>query len=278
MPTSDPGFILPAASGAPLDIAGVRDGIKLQRLGGKFHYFAELTSTNDYARELAENGAGEGEVVIAESQTQGRGRLGRRWESPSLANLYLSVILRPTLAPAHAAQITLMAGVALADTVGALIQQRPTIKWPNDILVEGKKLAGVLTEAACAPDRVEYVILGIGVNVNYWIDAMPPEIRLRATSIAAVTRVAVERESVLLRLIQALDRCYGELEESGFEALRPLWESYFGLRGRRVRVESPDAVLTGRACGIRQDGALIVEDEQGALQSIYAGDVIALET
>ncbi len=178
------------------------------------------TSTNSYARELAEKGAGEGEVVIAESQTQGRGRLGRRWESPPLRQSLFLDHLRPTLAPAHAPQITLMAAVALAETVGSFIPQAPTIKWPNDILVDGKKLAGILTEAACAPERMEYVILGIGVNVNYRIDSMPEEIRQRATSIADLTQVDSTAKAFCRRLIQALDRCYGELEESGFEALR----------------------------------------------------------
>jgi BirA family transcriptional regulator, biotin operon repressor / biotin---[acetyl-CoA-carboxylase] ligase len=277
MPTSDPGLI-PSEMGAPLNVANVRERLNTRRLGAKFHYFAELTSTNSYARELAENGAEEGEVVIAESQTQGRGRLGRRWESPPLANLYFSVILRPALVPAHAPQITLMAAVALAETVGSLIAQAPTIKWPNDILVEGKKLAGVLTEAACGSERIEYVILGIGVNVNYRIDSMPPEIRQRATSIADLTQRGVDREGVMLRLIQALDRCYGELEETGFETLRPRWEAYFSLGGRRVRVELLDQVLIGRARGIERDGALVLEDEHGDLQNIYAGDVIPLET
>jgi BirA family transcriptional regulator, biotin operon repressor / biotin---[acetyl-CoA-carboxylase] ligase len=278
MAQSEFDFIPAAASPAPLDVARVRDSLNCQRLGGRFHYFSELTSTNDYARKLAENSAGEGEMVIAESQSQGRGRLGRRWESPPFANLYLSVILRPALAAIHAPEITLMAGVALAETVDSLIGQRPTIKWPNDILVNGRKLAGVLTEAACASDHVEYVILGIGMNVNYAVDSMPTEIRHRATSIANLVRAEVDRQHVLARLIQALDRCYGELEAAGFEALRARWESYFGLRGRRVRVESLDSIVTGRARGIDRDGALILEDEQGMLQRIYAGDVISLET
>ena len=158
----------PAA--APLDIDQVRQQlIPLipQRLGVKLHYFDELGSTNTLARELTERGAPEGEVVIADAQTQGRGRLGRHWESPARLNLYFSIILRPRLAPAHAAQITLMAAVALAEALDSFIAPTAEIKWPNDILVGGQKLAGVLTEAACSADAIEYVILGIGINVNY---------------------------------------------------------------------------------------------------------------
>jgi len=280
MSASDPRSILTAAldGGAPLDLAKVGGHLDAKRLGTKFHYFAEIGSTNTHARELAENGAAEGEVVLAESQTDGRGRLGRRWESPPLANLYFSVILRPKLAPAQAPQITLMAAVALAEAIDWFIPQRPVIKWPNDILVNGKKLAGILAEAACIPGRIEYVILGIGVNVNCPVDAMPQELRQRATSLFDVTRIHTDREIVLRRLIQDLDRCYGDLEQFGFEAIAPRWEAHFGLRGKRVRVELLDQVLIGRARGMSRDGALLVEDDDGILQRVFAGDVIPLET
>lgn len=278
MSASDPRSNLPdAVHGAPLDLAQVREHLGAKRLGTTFHYFAEISSTNTHARELAEKGAAEGEVVLADAQTQGRGRLGRRWESPPLANLYLSVILRPKLAPVYAPQITLMAAVALAETVGSFIPQSPTIKWPNDVLVNGKKLAGILAEAVCAPERVEYVILGIGVNLNYPVDVMPRELRQRATSLFDLTRIHVHRESFLRRLIQDLDRCYGDLEEFGFEALAPRWEARFDLRGQRVRVELLDQVLVGRALGIARDGALLVEGEDGTMHKVIAGDVIPLE-
>src|SRR5919106_267785 len=278
MSASDPRSILSAAvPGAPLDLAQVRQHLNAQRLGRRFHYFAEISSTNTHARELAEQGAPEGEVVVAESQTQGRGRLGRHWESPPLANLYFSIILRPKLAPVHAPQITLMAAVALAEAVGSFIPQSPAIKWPNDILVNGKKLAGILAEAVCLAERVEYGIFGVGVNVNYPVDFMPPELRTRATSLFDLTRIHIHRESFLRRLIQDLDRCYGDLEESGFQALAPRWEAYFALRGRRVRVELLDQIVLGRAVGIAPDGALLVEADDGTPQRVIAGDVIPLE-
>jgi len=278
MSKSDPGFMPATASGAPLDVRKVQEQLTARRLGAKFHFFTEISSTNTHARELAERGAAEGEIVIGETQTHGRGRLGRHWESPSLVNLYLSIILRPKLVPKHAPQITLMAAVALVESLAPLIAPAPMIKWPNDILVNGKKLAGVLTEVACSADVIEHVILGIGINVNYRVDSMPPELRSRATSIADLTGSNVARENVLARLIQALDRCYGELEEFGFDALRRRWGAHFGWRGRRVKVQHLDQVLTGRARGIERDGALVLEDDHGVLHSIYAGDVIPLET
>ncbi|SRR5581483_621583 len=263
---------------APLDIEKIRRQVSFGRLGAKIHYFTELGSTNTRARELADAGAAEGELVVADAQTAGRGRLGRRWESPPRRNLYFSLILRPTLAPADAAQITLMAAVALAETVDSFLAAPAEIKWPNDILVGGRKLAGVLTEAACAAAALEYVILGIGINVNYRRDEMPEAIRARATSLADLTGNFVARENALARLIHALDRCYGVLEQSGFDALRPKWEARFALRDKLVRVEHLDQSSVGRARGIGRDGALVLEDERGALHRIYAGDVILLES
>ena len=261
----------------PLDIAQITQGLGANGLATTIHYFPEIASTNSYAKERAESGAGEGELVVAESQSHGRGRLGRRWESPPFANLYVSILLRPKLAPAHVAQITLMAAVALAEVVEGFVPQKPAIKWPNDILIGSKKIAGILSEAACSAERVEYVILGIGVNLNYACSAMPEEIRRRATSVLEAAGRPVQRESFLQRLIQGVERCYGELEQAGFDAMAARWESYFAWRGRRVRVELLDQVTTGTATGIDRDGALVIVDDHGAPQRILAGDVILAE-
>jgi BirA family biotin operon repressor/biotin-[acetyl-CoA-carboxylase] ligase len=261
----------------PLQLHQIQDGLVTNRLGKIIHYFSAIDSTNLYARRLAEQGAPEGEVVIAESQTQGRGRLGRPWVSPPYVNLYFSVILRPQLPPSHAPQITLMAAVALADAVAAFIPVAPAIKWPNDILAGGKKLAGILAESACHSDRVDFVILGIGVNINYPFDWMPDLIRQRATSVIILAGETVCREIFVRRLIQDLDRCYGELEEAGFDAIAQRWEARFGLRGKKVRVEMADRILIGMAKGIDPDGALVLEDGQGERQRVVAGDVIPVE-
>jgi BirA family biotin operon repressor/biotin-[acetyl-CoA-carboxylase] ligase len=265
---------LAAAITMGVEVKPICDGRVGQRLGGKIHYFTQIDSTNAHARRLAERGAPEGVVVVADAQTQGRGRLGRRWISPPHTNLYLSVILRPQLSPVHAPQVTLMAAVALAETIESFVSVSPTIKWPNDILVQGKKLAGILTELSCGPDCVDFVILGIGVNINFPPDEMPSDIRGRATSILGVTQKKVNREGFLWRLIHDLDRCYGELEEFGFDTLAARWETYFGFRGRRVRVELLDQAVVGRAQGIDRDGALILEGDDGRIQRVLAGDVI----
>jgi BirA family transcriptional regulator, biotin operon repressor / biotin---[acetyl-CoA-carboxylase] ligase len=265
-----------SAAGLPLDLDLIRDRLAGRRLGAELHYFAEIGSTNTYARRLAEQGARDGELVIADSQTDGRGRLGRHWVSPPNVNLYFSVILRPKLAPARAPQITLMAAVALAETLESFLPVPPAIKWPNDITVNGKKLAGILSEMSCGIEAVDFVILGIGVNVNYPVDLMPEEIRQSATSVLAECQKKISREDFLRRLIQHLDRCYGEIEENGFAPLAPRWEAYFGSRGQRVRIEILDQVMFGTAKGIDHDGALLLEDDHGRLQRIIAGDVTAV--
>ncbi len=261
----------------PLSLDEIQGALGTKRLGAKFHYFPEIDSTNSYARRLADAGAPEGEVVIAEYQSDGRGRLGRSWVSPPFSNLYCSLVLRPALAPAHAPQITLMAAVALADTVASFVCEPPTIKWPNDILIRGRKLAGILTESSCDAKRIEFVILGIGVNLNFPRERMPESIRDRATSLVEVGGQGVSRENFLRRLIQDLDRCYGVLEDLGFAAIAPRWQARFGLKGKTVRVEMGGDVLIGQAVGIDRDGALLVEDDRGERQRVVAGDVTAIE-
>jgi len=260
----------------PLRLDIIQGALGTKRLGTKFHYFQEIDSTNSHARRLAETGAPEGEVVIAERQFEGRGRLGRSWESPPYCNLYFSLLLRPALAPVHAPQMTLMAAVALADTVAAFVVEPPAIKWPNDILLQGKKVAGILTESSCDAKHIEFVILGIGVNLNFPRERMPETIRDRATSLMEVGGKTFSRENFLRRLIQDLDRCYGILEDFGFDAIAPRWEAYFALRGRRVRVEMIDEVISGTATGIDGDGALLLEAEDGVLRRVLAGDVVPL--
>jgi BirA family biotin operon repressor/biotin-[acetyl-CoA-carboxylase] ligase len=263
--------------GRLLQIAEIEPDLSTRRIGTRFHYLSEIDSTNSYAHNLAREGAQEGEVIVAERQTHGRGRLGRSWVSPPYVNLYFSVILRPRLLPRDVPQITLMAAVALTEALTPFAAVAPTIKWPNDILIQGKKLAGILTESSCEAGRVEFVILGAGINVNTSLESLPAPIHERATSLSAVNGKQISREKLFKRLIQDLDRCYGELEQSGFESLAARWEAHFGLRGKKVKVEMVDQSFCGTAMGLDRDGALIVEDEKKVVQRVIAADVIPLE-
>ncbi|MGH7928834.1 MAG: biotin--[acetyl-CoA-carboxylase] ligase, partial [Candidatus Binatia bacterium] len=166
--------------------------------------------------------------------------------------------------------------VALSDAVSSFSPVPPSINWPNDIMAGSKKLAGVLTEAVSDSRQIEFVILGIGVNVNYALESMPPEIRELATSLSILASQSISREDFLRRLIQDLDRCYAILQEEGFAVLAPQWDARFGLRGRSVRVVMTDGAIAGRAVGIDADGLLILEGT-GGRQRIVAGDVIPVE-
>lgn len=254
----------------------IRKRFASARLGNSVHYFPELDSTNRFAIKLAAEGAGEGAVVLAERQTQGKGRLGRSWFSPADLNLYLSVILKPRLAPTEAPQLTLMSAVALADAVQSFLGYAPAIKWPNDVLVEGRKLAGILTESSVDRDRLHFVVVGIGVNLNLTAELLPDELRAIATSLRILNQKPVDRTAFAGELIQSLDRCYGELERRGFSYIAERWESFFELKGRRVKVEMGDRQVSGTAKGIDRDGALVIEQSGGALERVIAGDVIPI--
>ena len=236
-------------------------------------WLAETDSTQRVARELARDGAAEGTVVIAEAQSAGRGRLGRTWHSPRGVNLYCSIVLRPALPPAAVPQVALVAGVAVAAALAETAGCTPRIKWPNDVLVDGRKVAGALTEMEAEVERVQHVILGIGVNLNAAQSAFPPELRDRATSLFLATGRKVDRAAVTGRLLAALEARYGRFLEGGFEAVRPEWESYSCLTGTDVRVASPDGEVAGRVLGLDADGALRVARPDGTSTRIIAGEV-----
>ncbi len=191
-----------------LSPAEVRPFLKTRWIGKTMHYFRTVDSTNVQAYQLALRGAGEGEIVVAESQEKGRGRLGRHWFSPAFRNLYLSVILRPKIPPHQAPLITLMAAVAAAEAIEKTSGLRPMIKWPNDLLIKGRKLAGLLNEIHSETDRVHFVILGIGVNLNTDERAFSKEIREFATSLKRETGKTVSRKVFLQHLLQTLEKWY----------------------------------------------------------------------
>jgi len=247
--------------------------LKTKRLGKTIHYFHAIDSTNSKAYELASQGAEEGEIVIAESQAKGKGRLGRSWFSPPYLNLYLSVILRPKIPPHQAPLITLMAAVATAEAIEKTSGLQPLIKWPNDIILSGRKVAGLLNEIKSETDRVHFVILGIGVNLNMDEKQFPKEIRPLATSLKEEMGQTVLRKAFLASLLQSMERWYTVyLKEGGYPILE-LWRKWAQIRGRQVRMTSFGETITGRAIDVDSDGALIIETKPGEQKRIVAGDI-----
>lgn len=240
-------------------------------LGQTLHCSPELPSTNDTARELADAGAVHGEVVIAESQTAGRGRRGRSWSSPAGRNLYLSVILRPSLPPQRAPELTLVASVAACEACRKAGVDTG-IKWPNDLLVGGRKVAGILTELSAEADAVHWVILGLGVNLNAGPGDFPGELRDVATSLAIERGQPVPRALFAAALLSELEQWLDLHASEGFEPIRAAWRERSVTLGRKVRADGDGGEVAGVAEDIDASGALLVRGSAGLFR-VVAGDV-----
>jgi BirA family biotin operon repressor/biotin-[acetyl-CoA-carboxylase] ligase len=253
----------------------IKEGLKTRIIGKEILLFPEAASTNTLAMELAAKGAADGTVVIAETQTGGKGRLGRSWISPK-GNLYISVILRPEIPPHKAPLITLMAAVAVASTIRQRFDIQAGIKWPNDILISGKKMAGLLTEMRAEPDRVKHVVLGIGINVNMDIAELPVFLRKLSTTLSAETGKKIDRALFLQQFLAELDRWYQIFLKSG-AAVIEAWEMFNATVGNRVAVSGPEEAFEGTAQGIDADGRLILKLDDGTVRQVAAGDVTILK-
>ena len=245
----------------------------LQGAWRRVHWHAEVDSTQRVARELARAGAPEGTTVIAERQSAGRGRLGRQWHSPAGVSLYCSIVLRPPLAPSAVPQLALVAGAAVAAAVAEETGLSPGIKWPNDVLLGGRKVAGILVEMDAEVERVHHVIAGIGVNLNAPETAFPPALRAKAGSLRLATGRRVDRAAFTGRLLAALEARYGRFVARGFSSVRAEWEAYSVLTGAEVRVASPEGELAGRVLGLDDDGALRLRRPGGGVVRVVAGEV-----
>jgi BirA family biotin operon repressor/biotin-[acetyl-CoA-carboxylase] ligase len=241
-------------------------------LGRTLHYEETLPSTNARAYELAQEGAFHGEVVLTEAQTAGKGRRGRSWSSPPGKNLYFSAILRPELPPQRAPELTLVAAVALCETLREA-GVKATIKWPNDVQIEGKKVAGILTELSADTERVHFVVLGVGVNLNAKPDDFPPELSEIATSVLISRGQSVPRALFTAALWTRLEQWLDVHTEEGFASVRTAWKSMASTLGQDVLVRSEQKELRGVAEDLDEDGALLLRTPDGKLERVLAGDV-----
>ena len=242
-------------------------------IGRDIQVFEETTSKNDVMEKLARDGVKEGAVVFAESQTKGRGRLGRKWISPERKGLWFSVLLRPDLRPQEATQLTVASATALRRAIAAETGLQPEIKWPNDILIDGKKVAGILTELSAEVDRVKHIILGMGVDVNQDASELPLELRKTATSLKIERGEMISRAELAVAILRALDEDYARICGGKFTAVADEWESHCATIGKNVTVLIGDRKIRGRAESLDDDGALLVRTEHGHLERIIGGDV-----
>lgn len=239
------------------------------------HYF-RTDSTNVVALRLAAEGAEHGTVVVAEEQTAGRGRLGRKWFSEKSSGIYASIILRPPLSPAAAPVLTLMAGLAAQKAICSVTSLKVDIRWPNDLLVNGKKVCGILTEMNAEVDRLHAVVLGIGINVNH--STLPPELESIATSLRMEAHRVISRVHVLAALLREIERYYQLLLKSGNKAIAERWEAASTFaHGRRINVATAAGKVPATTAGVDASGALKVQYDDGRQESLIAGEVVEVK-
>jgi BirA family biotin operon repressor/biotin-[acetyl-CoA-carboxylase] ligase len=275
------GYVIQASGGRGYRLVEVPDSLgerEIQpllatgELGRKIHSFPELESTNDEAHRLAEAGALHGEVVVADVQTKGRGRRGRTWVAPKGKAVTFSVVLRPSLPPARAPEITLVAAVAVCEAARELGAASARIKWPNDVECRGKKLAGVLTELRAEVDRIRHAVVGIGFNVSMEMHDFPEELRRTATSLLVETGERTPRPLVLASALEHFEEWLSLHETEGFGPVRDRWRELSTTLGHAVRITG-EGELEGTAVDLDDDGALLVRTANGQLVRVVAGDV-----
>lgn len=282
------GYEIEGEPGGGYRLAGLPDrlyaeelglGRRNRWLGHEIEHHDVADSTNRIAMERGREGARHGFAVIAEGQTAGRGRLGRSFHSPAYLNLYTSIVLRPDLPVSDASRLILVAGIAVADAVAETVgdDDAVAIKWPNDVQLGGLKTSGILLELAAEDARVDFVVMGIGVNLNVERETFPDEFRHLATSLRSHLGSPVDRLAFTRRLFDMLEDALDTHARDGFEALRPRFERRFRMPGQTVEVRgvgpSEGAITRGVVRGLAADGALEIEDETGRVRRVLAGDV-----
>lgn len=249
----------------------LKDALNTSYIGKEIHYFREVDSTNEVAKKLAEAGAPEGVVVIAEMQKKGRGRRGKPWISP-LGGAWMSIILRPDTLPINAPQLTFTAGVAAAKTIEEEYPLDVGIKWPNDILIEDKKVCGILTEISTEKDSIEYVIAGIGIDANIDLDLLPPELREETTSLKSVLEEEISRMKLVRKFLENFESMYNEFNRGNFHKILQKWRKYSKTIGSNVEIRKGTEIVQGEAVGVNREGALILELRDGSLRKIISGE------
>lgn len=239
-------------------------------IGKKIYYFDAVSSTMDAALQLAIKGLNEGTIVLAESQTKGRGRLGRNWFSPKYKGIYLSLILRPRILPNQAPLLTLMTAVSICEAIKAKAGLTVQIKWPNDILMHHKKLGGILTELNAETDLSRFVVVGIGLNVNNDKKAM----LAGSTSLKEQKKESISRLELLQEILRKIEEDYLVFQKNGGEAIVNKWREWNITLGRRVRVICQKAHIEGEAIDIDSDGGLLIRNDAGLIQKVMSGDVV----
>ncbi|MCR4337449.1 MAG: biotin--[acetyl-CoA-carboxylase] ligase [Candidatus Omnitrophica bacterium] len=248
----------------------IQQGLKANILGQKIIYHETVSSTMDEAVALGIQGAPEGTVVCAESQTKGRGRLGRNWISPKGKGIYMSVILRPQVSLSVVSQLTLVCAVGVCEAIQSATNLPVKIKWPNDILINDQKVAGLLMELNAEMDRVRFVVLGVGLNVNTPLQQLP----VGATSLKAAGAKDLTRIEIFQKILESLEEWYLIFQRDGFKSIMPRWKELSDMIGKRIKFYDGKDVLEGEAIGLAEDGGLLLRNDRGEVIKKLAGDMV----
>ncbi|PYZ98395.1 bifunctional biotin--[acetyl-CoA-carboxylase] synthetase/biotin operon repressor [Alteribacter lacisalsi] len=274
------GYTVEAAPKKGYRLAGEPDTLSVHQLKSRLPepsfvkdilHYPSIHSTQETAHLLASEQAEEGTIVLADEQTKGKGRLGRQWHSPPETGIWMSLILRPDIEVRSAPQLTLLTAVAVVRGIKESLGLDPEIKWPNDILFNGRKAAGILTEMQAEPDRVHAIIVGLGLNVNQ--DYFPDELADIATSLRLEKGEKVSRTDVLEAILKEWDWLYRMFLKEGFSSVKPLWEAHALTMGKEITARTPRETLKGVAVGIDDAGVLLLRTKDGKLHHIYSADI-----
>jgi BirA family transcriptional regulator, biotin operon repressor / biotin---[acetyl-CoA-carboxylase] ligase len=249
----------------------LKNKLNTSYIGKEIHYFREVDSTNEVAKKLAREGTPEGTVIIAESQSRGKGRRGKKWISP-LGGAWLSIILRPNTLPINAPQLTFIAGVAAAKTIKDEYGLDAGIKWPNDVLIDNKKVCGVLTEISTEIDTIDYIVTGIGIDANIDVNLLPQELRDTTTSIKSELDHDISRMILVQKFLGNFETMYDEFNKGNFQEILRKWRQLSKTIGRQVEIRKRTEFVRGEAVGVNSKGALILELEDGTLKKIISGE------
>lgn len=248
-------------------------GLDTSWLGKNIIHKEHISSTQIVAHQLAQEGAEHGTIVIADEQTTGKGRMGRHWHSSKDKGIWMSMILRPTILPYLAPQLTLLTATIIADVIHSHTKIKPHIKWPNDILINGKKVAGILTEMQAEQDRIQYVVIGIGLNVNQIKSDLPTDINTKATSIRIETGKRWLLKEVVQKLLITFEERFTNYLDTGFPDVKNKWEGYGFKIGEPIWIKTVKKRWQATFMGIAEDGALLTKTTQGGVEKIYSAEI-----
>lgn len=248
-------------------------GLETEWLGQHLHHYPQVESTQDIVHQFAKQGKPHGTVVIADEQVKGKGRMAREWSSPEGKGIWMSFLLRPLLPPVQAPQLTLLTATVLAQVIAEESDLCPRIKWPNDILVNHKKVSGILTEMQAEQDRIQYVVLGIGINVNQNEKDIPTSLAHKASSLKMESDKEWDIQRTIQAILRSFETTYDTFIEQGFQGVKQEWERYGYKIGEKVTISTMKRNFNATLVGIEADGALIAKDEEGNIEKLYSAEI-----